>query len=69
MCLAKAQLMVMYGHKKKHLEDQLEVHIRDALLHKQDLVKNLEVSVGKHLSWKSHVVNSMFEGYAWDNSY
>ena len=36
--VAKTQLMAMCGHKKKHLEDQADVHIWEALPHKQDSV-------------------------------
>ena len=43
MNVAKTQLMVMCGHKKKHLEDQVQVHIGGAVLPKQDSVKYLGV--------------------------
>ena len=49
--------MVICGHKKKHLEYQVKVHIEEALLHKQDSVKFLGVTVDKQLSWKSHIAN------------
>ena len=57
--VAKTQLMAMRGHKKKHPEDQVEVHtyIGEALLQKQDSVKYLGVTVDKHLNWKSHIAN------------
>jgi len=49
--------MVICGHKKKHLEYQVKVHIEEALLHKQDSAKYLGVIVDKQLSWKSHIAN------------
>ena len=57
MNVAKAQLMVMCGHKKKHLEDQVQVHIGRAVLPKQDSVNYLGVIVDKQLSWKLHIAN------------
>ena len=57
MNVAKTQLMVMCGHKKKHLEDQVQVHIGEAVLPKQDSVKYLGVIVDRKLSWKLHIAN------------
>ena len=57
MNVAKTLLMVMCGHKKKHLEDKAQVCIGEAILPKQDSVKYLGVTVDKQLSWKLHVAN------------
>ena len=54
MNVAKTQLMVMCDHKKKHLKDEVQVCIGEAVLPKQDSVKYLGVTVDKQLSWKLH---------------